>query len=228
MNKVKREIIITGSEGVLGKEITRYFKKQDKVSKLDLKLGHDLSNEGFVKDWFSENHANYLVNCFAINDHINAYGKKNTLFDYTLETFRESLNVNIISLFSVCREFAKNNKKGAIVNFSSIYGIDSPRPELYSGSHKEIGYCVSKSGVINLTKYLAVHLAPHVKVNCVVPGGVLESQTPEFIKKYSSLTPMKRMMQKNELNGLIDYLCSKKSSYMTGATIVVDGGYTIC
>jgi NAD(P)-dependent dehydrogenase (short-subunit alcohol dehydrogenase family) len=137
------------------------------------------------------------------------------------------LDVNVISLFSVCREFARNNKKGTIVNFSSIYGVNSPRPDLYDGSHKEVGYCVSKSAVLNLTKYLAVHLAPNIKVNCVVPGGVLQSQSIKFVRKYSKLTPTGRMMRKDELNGLLDYLCSKKSSYVTGSAIMVDGGYTV-
>lgn len=224
---MKRNIIITGSEGLLGKEISKYFEKQDTIHKLDLTLGHDLTNEQFVKKWFSKNSANYLINCFAINDHFDKSRKKSTVLNYTLESFQNYLNVNVVSLFLVCREFAKNNKKGSIINFSSTYGIVSPKPDMYDQSHKDIGYGVSKAGVINLTKYLAVHLAPNIRVNCIVPGGVQHNQTSLFIKKYSKMTPMKRMMKKNELNGILDYLCSEKSSYMTGATILVDGGYTI-
>lgn len=225
--QLKHTVIITGSEGFLGKEISKYFEKFCNVYKLDLALGHDLTDEQFVKDWFSKNPANYLINCFAINDNINKKRKKQTFFDFPLDLFRDYLNVNIVSLFSVCREFAKNNKKGAIVNFSSIYGVVSPNPNLYNKSHKDVGYSVSKAGVINMTKYLAVHLAPNIRVNCVVPGGVLQNQDSVFIKKYSRLTPMKRMMNKDELNGILDYLCSKKSNYVTGATIFLDGGYTI-
>lgn len=225
-NHLKRTVIITGSEGFLGKEISKYFERFCKVYKLDLKLGHDLTDEQFVKDWFSKNPANSLINCFAVNDNINEKRKKQTFFDFPLESFQNYLNVNLVSLFSVCREFAKNNKKGSIVNFSSIYGSVSPNPRLYNKSHKDIGYSVSKAGVINMTKYLAIHLAPNIKVNCVVPGGVLQNQDPIFIKKYSELTPMKRMMEKNEINGILDYLCSEKSSYTTGSTIFVDGGYT--
>ena len=222
---MKRSIIITGSEGLLGKEICKYFKKFTKIHELDLSLGHDLTDEKFVKEWFSKNHANYLINCFAVNDNITKKRKKNTLFNFNLDSFQDYLNVNIVSLFSVCREFAKNNKKSSITNFSSIYGTVSPNPSLYDKSHKDIGYSVSKAGVINMTKYLAVHLAPKIRVNCVVPGGVLQNQDSIFIKKYSKLTPMKRMMEKNELNGLLDFLCSEKSSYMTGSIISMDGGY---
>lgn len=219
-------MIITGSEGFLGKEISNYFKKSSKIKSLDLSLGQDLTDEKFVKQWFSENRADYLINCFAINDNINKKRKNNSLYDFTLDSFQDYLNVNIVSLFSVCREFAKNNKKASIVNFSSIYGDVSPNPTLYNKSPKDVGYSVSKAGVISLTKYLATHLAPEIRVNCIVPGGVLENQDQIFIKKYSKLTPMKRMMKKNELNGMLDYLCSEKSSYMTGSIIFIDGGYT--
>jgi NAD(P)-dependent dehydrogenase (short-subunit alcohol dehydrogenase family) len=225
--KNKSKIIVTGSEGVLGKEISKYLEKTHKVLKLDLKFGNDLTNEKFVKEWFSKNHADHLINCFVTNDHIDKKRTSQTLFEYDLESFKNSVNVNIVSLFSVCREFAKNNKKGTIVNFSSIYGIQSPRPDMYENSHKEIGYCVSKAGVINLSKYLATHFAPNIRVNCIVPGGVLHNQNSKFVKNYSKLTPLQRMMKKNELNGLIDFLCSQKSTYMTGSTIVVDGGYSI-
>lgn len=227
LNQLKRTVIITGSEGFLGKEISKYFEQFYQVRKLDLILGHDLNDEEFVKDWFAKNHANSIINCFAINDNVNKNRKKQTLFDFSLKSFRDYLDINVVSLFSVCREFARNNKNGSIVNFSSIYGIVSPNPILYNKSHKDIGYSISKAGVINMTKYLAAHLAPNFRVNCVVPGGVLQNQDSTFIKKYSKLTPMKRMMKKSELNEILDYLCSEKSSYVTGAIIPIDGGYTV-
>ena len=96
----------------------------------------------------------------------------------------------------------------------------------FLGSKKDVAYGVSKEAVINLTKYLAIHLAPKIRVNCIVPGGIKNNQEKKFIQKYSKLTPMKRMMKKTELNGMIDYLCSEKSSYVTGSTLVCDGGYT--
>ena len=220
------KIIITGSEGLLGKEISKFLEKDNNIIKLDLLLGHDLTDEKFVKKWFKNNRADGLVNCFALNDHVDSKRTKSTLYNITLDSFSEFLDVNITSLFSVCREFARNNKKGSIVNFSATTGIVSARPDLYEGAHKHPGYSVSKAGVINLTKFLAVHLAPKIRVNCIAPGGVKFKQDKGFIDKYSKFTPMNRMMQKNELNGLIEYLISEKSSYVTGSTFVVDGGWT--
>ena len=221
-----KKMIITGSKGLIGTELCKFFKKKYRLLELDLKLGHDLSDEKFVKKWFKENHADYLVNCFALNDHVDQKRKKSTLYDFSLESFNDYLQVNLTSLFSVCREFSKNNKVGSVVNFSSTYGLVSPNPNLYHGSHKHIAYGVSKAGVINLTKYLATHLAPNIRVNSIAPGGVEHDQEQSFINKYASMTPMKRMMQKDELNKLVEFLCGSGSSYITGSTIVVDGGWT--
>ncbi len=220
------KIVITGSEGLLGKEISKYLAKTDKILRLDLTLGHDLTDETFVKKWFKQNKADALVNCFALNDHVEKNQKRGTLFDVTLESFSKFMDVNLVALFSVCREYARNNKNGSIVNFSASTGIVSARPDLYDGGHKHIGYSVSKAGVINMTKFLSTHLAPEIRVNCVAPGGVEFDQDTEFIKKYANLTPLKRMMKKTELNGLVEYLVGSKSSYVTGATFVIDGGWT--
>lgn len=222
-----KKIIITGSEGLIGSELSRFLEKKNRIYKLDIELGHDLTDEKFVQTWFKNNSANYLINCFALNDHIDSKRKKRTLFDVSLNSFSKYMNVNLTSLFSVCREFARNNKKGGIVNFSSYLGLISSRPDMYNGSHKDVGYCVSKAGVIHLTKYLAVHLAPNFQINCIAPGGITLNQDKKFLKNYSAHTPMRRMMKKNEMNGLIDYLCSEKSSYVTGSTFVVDGGFSI-
>ena len=220
------KIIITGSEGLLGKEITTYLKKEHEVIGLDLVLGHDLTDENFVKDWFSKNRADSLVNCFAMNDHVEEGKTRGTIFDLTLESFKKFLDINLTSLFSVCREFAINNENGSIVNFSASTGIVSARPDLYNGGHKHPAYSISKAGVINLTKFLATHLAPKIRVNCIAPGGVEFDQDDEFKQAYAALTPMKRMMKKDELNKLVEFLCTSDSSYMTGSTIVVDGGWT--
>lgn len=222
----KQKIIVTGSEGLLGKELSKHLSKNNQILKLDLVLGHDLTNEKFVRTWFKQNKADALINCFAMNDHVGPGEKRGTLFDITLESFSKYLEVNLTTLFSVCREYARNNKSGSIVNFAATTGMVSARPDIYGGKHKHIAYSVSKAGVINMTKFLATHLAPNIRVNCVSPGGVEFDQEEKFKGKYAKLTPMKRMMKKHELNEIIAYLCSDNSSYVTGANFVIDGGWT--
>jgi len=220
------KIIVSGSKGLLGKEIARYLKKTNQVFELDIKLGHDLRDESFVKKWFDLNKADYLVNCFALNDHVNNNSQDQNLFNIELKDLTDYMNINIVSLFSVCREFSRNKNSKGIINFSSTYGVVSPLPELYDKGEKHIGYSISKGAVIQLSRHLAVHLAPDLRVNCLVPGGVYNSQNNAFAKAYSSHTPLNRMMKRNELNGIIELLCSDNSSYITGSVITVDGGWT--
>ena len=130
-----KKITITGSEGLLGKEISKFLEKNNRIYRLDLKLGHDLNDEKFVKKWFKKNHSDYLINCFAINDHVSETKRKNNLFNFPLETFSQYLQTNVTTLFSVCREFARNNKKSGIINFSSTSGSTN-QPFRQTGSNK--------------------------------------------------------------------------------------------
>ncbi len=225
-----KSVIITGSKGLIGSELVKHLlSKNNIVYELDYLLGHDLSDENFVKSYFTETKADFLVNCFALNDHIVARREKVTLFDVSLESLAHFLNINTISLFSVCRAFAANNRNKAagIINFASTYSVVSANPALYNGDEKDIRYVISKAAVPQLTRHLAVHLAPDIRVNCVIPHGVKHKQGHEFEERFKKLSPMNRMMDKSELNGLIEYLCSDNSSYMTGSLIMVDGGWSI-
>ena len=85
------KIVVTGSEGLLGSEISQYLQLRNEVIKLDLRLGHDLNDEIFVRKWFSENKCDCLVNCFALNDHVEEGNTRNTLFDITLDSYSELL-----------------------------------------------------------------------------------------------------------------------------------------
>ena len=221
------KIILAGSEGLMGKSLSAHLEAQGHdVKKLDILLGHDLTDEKFVKEFFSQNEASGLINLFAQMHHVDGTQEKSTLFNVTLDSFRSYLDINLTALFSVCREFARNNKSGSIVNFSSTYGLVSPPLDMYDNEEKHLGYSVSKAGVIMLSKHLAVHLAPRIRVNTVIPGGIEYRQEETFKAMYSSKTPMGRMMLVDEIFGVIDYLISDSSSYSTGGEFKVDGGWT--
>jgi len=124
---------------------------------------------------------------------------------------------------------------GSIINVSSTYGVVSPDQSVYEyrrrgGAEyfKPVGYSVAKSGVLNLTRWLAEYCAPlGIRVNTLVPGGVRETDhAPEFVAEYERRTPLGRMAVETDYDGAVVFLASQASAYMTGATLVVDGGWT--
>ena len=217
------KIIFTGSEGLVGVSLKSHLKKKYEVLELDLQKGHDLSDEKFVKEFFAKNSAYALINAFALDDK-DTLNNDHTSLDCSIEDFNQYLNINVTALFSVCREFIRNNNKGRIVNFSSIYGLISPK-KIYGNSEKFIGYGVSKAAVNQLTRHLATHY-PNFLVNAIAPGGINNNQSENFKKEYRDNVPLNRMMEVKELNALIDFLLSKNSSYTTGSVLKIDGGWT--
>ena len=124
---------------------------------------------------------------------------------------------------------------GSIINVSSTYGLVAPDQAMYDDRrrggaeyYKPVGYSVAKSGVLNFTRWLAEYCAPFgVRVNTLVPGGVQEAaHAPAFVAEYEKRTPLGRMAQDDDYNGAIVFLASRASAYMTGAMLVVDGGWT--
>jgi NAD(P)-dependent dehydrogenase (short-subunit alcohol dehydrogenase family) len=132
---------------------------------------------------------------------------------------------------------ASKRDAGSIINISSTYGVVSPDQSMYEGQrrggrawYKPVGYSVAKAGMLNFTRWLAEYCAHErlgVRVNSLVPGGVKEDgHTPEFVVEYEKRTPLGRMAREDDYNGAVVFLASRASAYMTGATLVVDGGWT--
>lgn len=226
MNKLY-DYIVTGSSGLVGTAVIKDLEENGfEVLELDLESGIDLTNEKTVKAIFEQNRGKNLVNFFAINEKYSKSNFNTSFLDFELSYFLEVLNVNLVSLFSVNREFIRNNFSGTITNISSIYGVVSPNPKLYQGGEKPIAYGVSKAGVIQMSKHLAVHAAPHFRVNCLVIGGVLENQDKQFVKNYSRNVPLGRMAHAEEICSAIKFLAADESSYITGSVVTIDGGWT--
>ena len=91
----------------------------------------------------------------------------------------------------------------------------------------QIGYSVSKAGIIQLTKWFASYLAPKVRVNCISPGGIIRKQSKKFVKAYNRTTLLKRMATEEDVISGILFLASDGSRYITGQNLIIDGGWSI-
>ncbi len=158
---------------------------------------------------------------------------------YSLEEWRRIMSVNIDGMFLVAQavgaQMVKQNKGGSIIQTSSIYGLLAPDQRIYDGSNYMGGsintpavYSTSKAAVIGLSKYLAAYWADKkIRVNTLIPGGNESGQNEVFQKKYSARVPMGRMGYPKEMVAALVFLASDASSYITGQSIIIDGGLSV-
>jgi NAD(P)-dependent dehydrogenase (short-subunit alcohol dehydrogenase family) len=250
-------VLITGSTGHLGKEIVKAFAAGGAIvyangrnrEKLHL-LKHDMSilgfdieiapfdieNESEIISFFSqfkEERVDIIVN--------NAYSGGTGGVPFSLgENFTQSYHVCVTSnflLFQHALPLLKNavhkNKTASIINISSMYALVSPDFRLYEneGSCNPPYYGSAKAGLLQLTKYLAVYYAKEgIRVNAISPGPFPSAEAQKnsyLIAGIINKSPMGRFGSPSELTGAIIFLASAASSFVTGANIVVDGGWTI-
>lgn len=156
------------------------------------------------------------------------------------EVFREVVDVNLVGTFLACQAVGARminaHKGGSIINVGSIYGMLSPIQDIYAYKKeltgvpfiKPVAYSAAKSGIYNLTRYLATYWGKDgIRVNTLTPAGVWrDTQDEIFQGNFTARMPMGRMSKEDEYNGSLIFLASQASSFMTGSNLVVDGGWT--
>ncbi len=249
-NLENKNIIITGGNGFLGGQIVNaLINEKANVYIIDLKKPKKkILSKSFITDITNENELKKIVNFFKLkkikidvlinNAAIDYPPSKSKSNNFKLENFSNNLWDKDISVglkgsylcTKVFGSYMAKFKKGSIINVSSDLGIIAPDQRIYkkSGFVKPVTYSVVKHGIIGLTKYTASYWGKkNIRCNAIAPGGIFKKQDKSFVKKINQLIPLGRMAKNKEYNGLILFLCSDLSSYMTGSVVVADGGRTI-
>ena len=224
----KRVILIAGYKGLIGKHLVNFFKKQKNVKLLcvDKNTNFDLTNQNHLSDFFKMNKdVQYIINASGKNDHVTK--NKKEIFEDN-EILLDYIFQNVIAPKNLIEQSVKICKKiKSIINFASLYGIKSPYHPIYK-KKKSLSYCISKHAMEGLTKYYATLYADKkIRINNIRVGGVKNNQPKKFIKFFLKKTPNKKMVNKNDLAYLVDFLCSDKSINIVGENINLEGGYNL-
>ena len=241
--------VITGSSSGLGKQMTYAFAKQGanlvllarRIERLEelkkeleeynikiLALKCDVTSTSDINNAARNaekefGHIDILVNCAGSSKDKGILEMEDEEWDFTM-------NTDLTSVFKVTRAFGnimKKNNYGRIINIASMYGM------VGNTEIPTIAYHSSKGGVVNFTRAAAAELAPYnITVNCICPGYFYTELTKEVLdtEKFQEFAqthvPMKRYGKEGELNAGIIFLSSEEASYVTGAILPIDGGYT--
>jgi gluconate 5-dehydrogenase len=238
-------ILITGANGQLGGATIKLIKSLGAIvigcdvqsgainsNSLDEYYQLDIRNEKDIKKVFDNVFKKYgkldcLINNAGVSTFENFEERPEESFDWVMDV---NLKGTFLCIKNYVNSFDENaQKSGRILNIGSFYGVISPDPRIYIDlprKNSEV-YGATKAGVIQMTKYFAVHLAKrNILVNCISPGGILNPESPQgeaFQKEYAYRCPLGRMANQEEIVAAVPFLLSDSSSYVNGINLVIDG-----
>jgi NAD(P)-dependent dehydrogenase (short-subunit alcohol dehydrogenase family) len=238
-----RLAIVTGGAGQIGAAIVQGLEERGaRVAVFDLEADPfrvDVTDRSALEAAVDEvGTPHVLVNAAALDSPPDAPPEEvGPVESYPETSFDRVMEVNVKGTFLACQVVGARMAaagRGSIVNISSIYGMLSPVQDVYEFRRrggeeffKPIAYSVSKSALYNLTRYLATYWAKSgVRVNTLTLAGVANEQPEEFADAYTQRMPLGRMADVREVVGPVVFLASDASSYVTGANLVADGGWS--
>ncbi|HYX06101.1 MAG TPA: SDR family oxidoreductase [Bacteroidales bacterium] len=244
--------VVTGGLGLIGLAVTKTLVECDsnvividtnynKYESIDVKLRNKIKFEEMDITNLDEvdNNINNLITKYGrIDNWVNtAYPRTedwgNSLESLDIKSWKKNVDMHLnsycITSHTIARVMAKDGKGGSIVNISSIQALTAPDFSIYKGTEMTSppAYTPIKAGISMYSKYLASYYGGDgVRVNAICPGGVFNNQPKSFLEKYSSKTLIGRMAKPEEIARPVVFLLTEAASYITGAEITVDGGWT--
>ena len=250
------EVYIIGGSGLIGSQIVTALEefgasitvfdidiKKKKNNKTTKYVKFNCANEKNIKNFFSK----YVKKNKCPDVFINASypvtkdWKKNTFTEINFNSYKKNIELHLNSYVWIAKTIAdqmqKKNIHGSIIQLSSMYGLVAQDDNLYKKTNvsENMTYGIIKSSTIHFTKQMASHYGKYnIRVNNLVIGGIKghikgskKKQDKSFLKKFNLKVPLKRMGTPHEIPSSVIFLASPASSYITGANIVIDGGYSI-
>ncbi len=250
-------VVVTGGAGLIGQEFVRAIIEKNGIAiiaDINKNEGQRVSNELSNKlksnkiDFFElditskkslQECISYLDNKYGRIDALvnNAYPRNKNygrhFFDVEYDDFVENLGMNLGGCITPSQLFSLYFQKqgyGNIINISSIYGVISPKFEIYNNTEMTmpVEYAAIKSGMLHLTKYMAKYFkGKSIRVNAISPGGILNGQSKNFLREYNNQCSGKGMLDASDLSGTLIFLLSNMSQHINGQNIIVDDGFIL-
>jgi len=243
INLKNKIIVVVGGSGMLGKEFVKEIRENDGIAiNADINQQSDIGNHTFECNITDEKSIVQLIDA-VIKKFGRIDGWINTAYPRTadwgakidtisFDSWRKNVDMHLNGYF-ICSKLAIDamlpNKKGSLINISSIYGVVGPDFTIYEGTEMTMpaAYSAIKGGLINLGQYLASYYGKSgIRVNTISPGGIFDNQPASFLKNYNNKVPLKRMGTPQDIAPAAVYLLSDASSYVTGHNLIIDGGWT--
>ena len=244
---MREEVVISGGNGFLGSYLAKALSKTYKVYSLDINQKNSIRKKNIVNIKCDITKPNELVEKLDFikkrkaivhlinNAAIDSVPKDVNSYNYATSVLIKNLTVSLQGSQNLIEFFAKKmcaNKYGSIINVGSDLSIVAPNQEIYTGVYKNfkksLDYSVIKHGMVGLNKYFAaLYAKDNVRVNMVSPAPIKNKQRKKLIQNLKKVIPMKKLAEREDVFELISFLLSKKSKFITGQNILIDGGRSI-